>query len=150
MVFTWRNLDSKGMPLSATIYTCLPPLKALGAATIIDKLRRINIEIQINSKKQLSQPLFALDLLARMLESIPRQTKEYTTAGSCAALERRKFQKVTLSNLFYLSLEVGQVSKDRDISLNQVIHRIVKPSSLLGLINPFQEDSSKILDLIKF
>ena len=26
----------------------------------------------------------------------------------CAALERRDFQKVTLSNLFYLSLEVGR------------------------------------------
>lgn len=26
----------------------------------------------------------------------------------CAALERREFQKVTLSNLFYLSLEVGR------------------------------------------
>ena len=68
----------------------------------------------------------------------------------CAALERREFQKVTLSNLFYLSLEVGRVSKDRGISLNQVIHWTVKPSSLLGLINPFQEDSSKILDLVKF
>ena len=40
------------------------------------------------------------------------------------------------------------MSKDRVIPLNQVIHWTVKPSSLLGLINPFQEDSSKILDLV--
>jgi len=50
MVFTGRDLDPEGMPLSATIYTCLPPLKAPGAATITGKLRRINIGIQINCK----------------------------------------------------------------------------------------------------
>jgi len=33
----------------------------------------------------------------------------FVLGGSpCAALERREFQKVTLSNLFYLSLEVGR------------------------------------------
>ena len=36
-------------------------------------------------QKQLSQRLFALDLLARTLFSIPPQTTEYTTAGSSAA-----------------------------------------------------------------
>jgi hypothetical protein len=40
------------------------------------------------------------------------------------------------------------VYKDRVISLNQVIHWAVKPSSLLGLIDPFQEDSSKKISLI--
>lgn len=40
------------------------------------------------------------------------------------------------------------MSKDRVISLKKVIYWTVKPSSLLGLINPFQEDSSKILDLV--
>jgi len=50
-------------------------LKAPGAATITGKLRRINIGIRIHcKKKQLSQRLFALDLLARTLESIPPQT----------------------------------------------------------------------------
>ena len=33
-----------------SIYTCLPPLKAPGAATITGKLRRINIGIRINCK----------------------------------------------------------------------------------------------------
>lgn len=55
---------------------------------------------------------------------------------------------MALPNLFYLSLEVGRVSKDRVISLNQVIHWTVKPKSPLGLIDPFQEDSSKTLDLV--
>lgn len=34
--------------------------------------------------------------------------KEGWVGPPCAALERREFQKVTLSNLFYLSLEVGR------------------------------------------
>lgn len=55
---------------------------------------------------------------------------------------------LVLPNLVYLSLEIGRVSKDRVISLNQVIHWAAKPSSLLGLIDPFQEDSSKTLDLV--
>lgn len=37
------------------------------------------------------------------------------------------------------------MSKDRVLSLNQVIHWAVKPS---GWIDPFQEDSSKTLDLV--
>ena len=55
---------------------------------------------------------------------------------------------LVLPNLVYLSLEIGRVSKDRVISLNQVIHWAVKPKSLLGLIDPFQEDSSKTDDFV--
>lgn len=40
------------------------------------------------------------------------------------------------------------MSKARVISLNQLIHWTVKPSSPLGLIDPFQEDSSKTNDLV--
>lgn len=40
------------------------------------------------------------------------------------------------------------MSKDPVLSLNQVIHWAVKPSSLLGFLDPFQEDSSKTLDLV--
>ena len=55
---------------------------------------------------------------------------------------------LALPNLFYRDLEVGRVSKARVISLNQLIHWTVKPSSPLGLIDPFQEDSSKTNDLV--
>ena len=50
MVFTgWDPRSRRYATIS--FYTCLPPLKALGAATITGKLRRINIGIRINCKR---------------------------------------------------------------------------------------------------
>jgi hypothetical protein len=47
---TGGTLDPEGMPLRLLSYTCLPPLKAPGAATITGQLCRINIGIRIKRK----------------------------------------------------------------------------------------------------
>lgn len=49
-----------------------------------------------------------MDLVSRVAILVPSSFYPLMGGPPCAALERREFQKVTLSNLFYLSLEVGR------------------------------------------
>ena len=49
-----------------------------------------------------------MDLVSRVAILVPSSFYPLMGGPPCAALERREFHKVTLSNLFYLSLEVGR------------------------------------------